>query len=55
MTYKDESIGTIEEGKQADIVLLGSDPTANINNSNDSRYVIKGGTILWNPTETPTT
>ena len=55
MTYKDESIGTIEEGKQADIVLLGSDPTANINNSNDIRYVIKGGTILRNPTETPTT
>ncbi len=55
MSYKDELIGTIEEGKQADIVLLGSDPTADMNNSLDIRYVIKGGTILRSPTETPTT
>ena len=55
MTYKIESIGTIEEGKQADIVLLGSDPTADINNSLDIRYVIKSGTILRSPTETPAT
>ena len=51
MTYKDERIGTIEQGKQADIVLLGSDPTANIRNSRDIRYVIKGGTILRSPTD----
>lgn len=51
MTYKDELIGTIEEGKQADIVLLGSDPTADMNNSRDISYVIKGGTILRNPTD----
>ncbi|MFQ5982909.1 MAG: amidohydrolase family protein [Woeseiaceae bacterium] len=55
MTYKDASVGTIEVGKQADFVLLGSDPTVDINNSRDIRYVIKGGTILRSPTETPTT
>jgi imidazolonepropionase-like amidohydrolase len=46
MTYKDELIGTIEKGRQADLVILGSDPTADINNSRDIRYVIKGGTVL---------
>jgi len=51
MTYKDELIGTIEQGKQADIILLGSDPTTNIRNSRDIRYVIKGGTILRSPTD----
>ena len=51
MTYKDELIGTIEEGKQADIVLLGSDPTADMNNSRDIRYVIKGGIVLRSPTD----
>ena len=49
MTYKDSLIGTLEEGKQADIVLLGSDPTANIGNSRDIRYVIKAGAILRSP------
>ncbi len=51
MTYKNELIGTIEQGKQADIVLLGSDPTTNIRNSRDIHYVIKGGTILRGPTD----
>ena len=53
MTYKNASIGTIEEGKRADFVLLGSDPTADINNSLDIRYVIKSGTILRGLTKTP--
>ncbi|MCH8865421.1 MAG: amidohydrolase family protein [Proteobacteria bacterium] len=51
MTYKNELIGTIEQGKQADIVLLGSDPTTDIRNSRDIRYVIKAGTVLRGPTD----
>jgi imidazolonepropionase-like amidohydrolase len=51
MTYKDDLIGTVEEGKQADIVLLGSDPTADIGGSRDIHYVIKGGTVLRSPTD----
>ena len=55
MTYKNDSIGTIEEGKRADFVLLGSDPTADISNTLDIQYVIKSGTILRGATETPGT
>ena len=55
MIYKDALIGTLEEGKLADIVVFGSDPTADINNSRDIRYVIKRGTILRRPQETPAT
>lgn len=55
MTYKNALIGTIEEGKRADFVLLGSDPTADINNSLDIHYVIKGGTIVRGLTEKPET
>ncbi len=51
MTYKNNFIGTIEAGKQADIVLLGSDPIVDINNSLDIRYVIKAGTILRSPAD----
>ena len=51
MTYKNKLIGTIEQGKQADIVLLGSDPTTDIRNSRDIRYVIKAGTVLRGPTD----
>lgn len=51
MTYKDDSIGTIEEGKQADIAILDSDPVADINNSRDILYVIKSGTVLRSPTD----
>ena len=51
MTYKDESIGTIEEGKQADIAIFAADPSANIDNTRDLLYVIKSGTVLRSPTD----
>ena len=49
MIYKDDLIGTLEEGKQADIVILGSDPTVDIASSRDTLYVIKCGKILKSP------
>ena len=51
MTYKDKIIGTIEEGKHADIAIFASDPAADINNSRDIRYVIKSGTVLRSPAD----
>jgi imidazolonepropionase-like amidohydrolase len=38
-----EEIGTIEEGKWADMVLLNSDPTEEIRNTRDIWMVVKGG------------
>ena len=55
MTYKNASIGTIEKGKNADLVILRSDPIADINSSLDIGYVIKNGTILRGLKETPET
>lgn len=40
---KQNELGTIEIGKLADMVLLGADPTADINNVKDILTVIKGG------------
>jgi imidazolonepropionase-like amidohydrolase len=51
MLYKDDLIGTIEAGKQADILLLGSNPADDIDNSRDIRYVIRKGTIQRSPEE----
>jgi len=40
---KERDMGSIEEGKIADMVLLNSDPTADINNAKDIVRVFKGG------------
>jgi imidazolonepropionase-like amidohydrolase len=47
--YKDDLIGTIEPGKQADILLLGSNPAEDIVNSRDIQYVVRKGTIQRSP------
>jgi hypothetical protein len=39
-----DEIGTIEEGKWADLVILNADPLENIQNTRDIWMVIKGGT-----------
>ena len=39
-------MGSVEEGKLADMVLLNSDPTANIDNTADIALVMKGGEIV---------
>ncbi|MGH7711567.1 MAG: amidohydrolase family protein [Gemmatimonadaceae bacterium] len=42
----ENSIGTIVEGKQADLVVLRSDPTSNIANTRDIALVIKRGKVI---------
>jgi imidazolonepropionase-like amidohydrolase len=43
---KQETMGSIEEGKLADAVLLSADPTRDINNCKSILLVIKGGQIV---------
>ncbi|HSM37088.1 MAG TPA: amidohydrolase family protein [Longimicrobiales bacterium] len=40
-----EDLGTVETGKVADLLVLGSDPTADIANVRDVRLVVRGGEI----------
>jgi imidazolonepropionase-like amidohydrolase len=39
-------IGTIEAGKEADIVVVGSDPLKNIVALREPKMIMKGGTII---------
>ncbi|HWI40029.1 MAG TPA: amidohydrolase family protein, partial [Verrucomicrobiae bacterium] len=43
---RENELGTLEEGKLAEMVVLGSDPLADIGNTADIRLVIKGGEVL---------
>ena len=43
---KERELGSIEEGKIADLVLLAADPTADINNAKKIVQVIKGGRLI---------
>ena len=43
---RDNDLGSITEGKIADMVLLDSDPLADINNAKDINMVIKNGVII---------
>lgn len=45
----DDARGTVATGKTADLVLVGADPTADIRNTRDIRYVIKDGKIIRKP------
>ena len=42
----EKSIGTIEKGKFADILLLDADPLANISNIRRQHLVMKGGIVI---------
>lgn len=42
----EDELGSVEEGKLADLVLLGSDPLADISNAADIVTVIKGGEVV---------
>ena len=43
---KERELGSVEEGKLADLVLLNADPLADISNTQDIRMVIKSGKIV---------
>lgn len=47
--YKADLIGTIEPGKRADILVLGSNPVEDISNTRDIEYVIRKGTVQRSP------
>jgi imidazolonepropionase-like amidohydrolase len=41
--HLDDRVGSLEPGKQADIVVLGKDPLADIGNVRDVLWVFKDG------------
>lgn len=42
----EKSIGSIEEGKRADLLVLAADPASDISRINDVRMVMKNGTVV---------
>ena len=42
----EESLGSIEAGKLADLVILNSDPLEDINNTQDIEYVVANGRLF---------
>jgi imidazolonepropionase-like amidohydrolase len=42
---RERDIGTVEAGKIADLVVLGSDPLAGTRNLRDIRYVMRAGSL----------
>ena len=43
---KERELGSIEEGKLADMVLLAADPLADLRNAERSDMVLKGGRVI---------
>ena len=41
-----DDLGTLEPGKVGDLVVLGSDPTADIRNARDVELIVRAGTVL---------
>ncbi len=46
----EEDLGTLEEGKLADLLILNADPLDDIRNTMDMRYVMKGGILYESAT-----
>lgn len=44
-----EEIGTAEKGKRADLLVVAADPTRDIKNLRQLRYVVKGGVVRAQP------
>jgi imidazolonepropionase-like amidohydrolase len=45
----EDILGTIAVGKQADLVVLRSDPTVDIRNTRDIVFVVKRGRVIARP------
>ena len=43
---KEKELGSVEPGKLADMLLLGADPTADVNNVKQIVWVMKGGQLI---------
>ena len=43
---REGDLGTLERGKHADLVVLGADPTADIRNVEDVRWVMRDGVLV---------
>jgi imidazolonepropionase-like amidohydrolase len=41
----DKDFGTVEKGKDADLLIVGADPATDIANLRQVRYVVKGGVL----------
>ena len=39
------SFGTVEKGKQADLLIVGADPTKDVANLRQVRWVVRGGAV----------
>lgn len=42
---REKDFGTVEKGKQADLLILAADPTADVANLRQVRYVVRGGVV----------
>jgi imidazolonepropionase-like amidohydrolase len=42
---REKEIGTVEKGKLADLLVVGADPTADVANLRQVRYVVRGGVV----------
>jgi imidazolonepropionase-like amidohydrolase len=41
----DKQIGTVEKGKDADLLIVGADPTTAVTNLRQVKYVVRGGVV----------
>lgn len=42
---REKDFGTVEKGKQADLLIVGADPTQNVANLRQIRWVVRGGAV----------
>ncbi|HSS50654.1 MAG TPA: amidohydrolase family protein, partial [Thermoanaerobaculia bacterium] len=42
---REKDFGTVEKGKQADLLIVGADPTQNVANLRQVRWVVRGGAV----------